>query len=60
MKYFSLLMFVILMISACTVNSAKYSLPEGYKPCTSDNDCNKRTNEYCGFVGVDTYAVCRQ
>jgi hypothetical protein len=33
------------------------TVPAGYHPCRSDNDCH--VGEYCGFVAVDTYAVCK-
>ena len=56
------LMMMCVVMMACTgagvsapVVGAKN--PMGYKPCSSDMSCDE--DEYCGFVGVDTGAVCR-
>lgn len=60
MKKIILLFLVVCTIIACHSSSTIYKVPEGYKPCKSDNDCNIDQGEYCGFVRVDTYAVCKQ
>lgn len=53
------LAFVVAMLalSACHPNPANYTHPTGYQTCHSDLDCPHGT--VCGFVGVDTYPVCR-
>lgn len=56
MKYLFALMIAVSAV-ACRPNPANYSVPVGYKTCSSDLDCPRGT--YCGFVHVDTYAVCR-
>lgn len=33
------------------------SLIKNYKTCSIDYDC--REDQYCGFVAVDTYLVCK-
>lgn len=40
---------------ACSIPNA--TVPKGYKTCRSDWDCPVDT--YCGFVTVDTFAVCK-
>ena len=55
MKYFFVL---ICAIAAYGCVATKYYVPEGYKACRNDWDCDPR--EYCGFVKVDSYAVCRR
>ena len=59
MKFLGLITIMVIALS-CHPTPATYTVPTGYKPCTSDLDCNRGGHEYCGFVGVDTYAVCRQ
>lgn len=56
MKYLS---FLILMVTACCPNPANYHVPKGYKTCNSNWDCDHSKGEYCGFVELDSYAVCR-
>jgi hypothetical protein len=64
MKYLSLLLatVAITLVSACHPNPANYHTPVGYVRCHTDYDCKGpgHYREYCGFVGVDTYPVCRQ
>lgn len=56
MKYLILLM-TFLALTSCAVNMNNYKVPEGYRPCRFDGDCHH--GERCGFVGVDTYPVCK-
>jgi hypothetical protein len=56
-KYLALLIFTLAIIS-CSSTPTVYRVPEGYQTCRSNMDCQRGT--YCGFVGVDTYAVCRR
>ena len=49
----------VLLIAACHINYANYKHPAGYKPCNSSWDCDHARGEFCGFIDVDTYAVCR-
>lgn len=58
MKYLFCLLTIVFLGIACHPNPANYTVPSGYRTCKSDLDCHP--GEYCGFVGVDTYAVCRQ
>lgn len=63
MKYLGLSVIfagMVMLIAACHPNPANYHVPQGYRTCTSDMDCDRASHEFCGFVGVDTYAVCRQ
>lgn len=62
MKYLASLIFATfmgVMAAGCHPNPANYHVPAGYRTCTSDLECDMKRGEYCGFVGVDTYAVCR-
>lgn len=52
------LMLAISLTAAC--QPITYRVPQGYRTCRNDYDCDKRDGEFCGFVGVDTYAVCRR
>jgi len=45
------------ILNACMTNPP--SIPKGYKTCSSNYDCATSLGEYCGFAGVDTYAVCK-
>lgn len=61
MKSFGLLiaLFVAVVLApACHPNPANYTVPAGYQTCRTSWDCPRGT--YCGFVAVDTYAVCKQ
>jgi hypothetical protein len=59
MKYLSLL-FIVLVATACYVpNPRNYHVPAGYKTCHTNYECNTKDGEFCGFMGVDTYPVCR-
>ena len=51
---------LVAIVVGCHPNPANYHIPAGYHTCRSDNDCRRSVGEFCGFVGVDTYAVCRQ
>lgn len=62
MKYLSLLIatLTVVVLTAC---HPVYRVPVGYTPCRTDYDCrgpSHQRGEFCGFVGVDTYAVCRR
>ena len=48
---------VLVALFALACHFATPTVPAGYKACVSDNDCHE--GEYCGFVAVDTYAVCK-
>jgi hypothetical protein len=59
MKYLSLLLvtlFAVLCVPAC---HPVYTHPAGYQSCHNNYDCHGH-GEFCGFVGVDTYPVCRR
>jgi hypothetical protein len=56
MKYITAL-FIAVGLLACHPNPANYTHPAGYKPCQTYMDCPH--GMYCGFVGVDTYPVCK-
>jgi hypothetical protein len=58
MKYI-LILSILTLMSACHPNPANYTVPDGYKPCSTNYECDIENGEYCGFVHVDTYAVCR-
>jgi hypothetical protein len=64
MKYFSLLFatLAVMVVAGCHPNPANYTHPVGYTPCQTNYDCKGpgHYHEFCGFVGVDTYPVCRQ
>jgi hypothetical protein len=63
MKIMSLLMVLsFLTLVACQINSANYHVPAGYVRCQKNEDCRGpgHFGEFCGFVGVDTYPVCRR
>jgi hypothetical protein len=47
----------VFLVAACHINYANYHVPAGYKTCNTSWDCPRGT--YCGFVEVDSYAVCR-
>lgn len=55
MKLIGLFLVAVLAVACRPVN---YTHPVGYKPCQTNYDCPKPS--YCGFVGVDTYPVCKQ
>jgi hypothetical protein len=64
MKSMKLLFITAVLLSACMptapLTSTKYHVPQGYTQndiCHSNWDCHHGT--YCGFVGVDTFPVCR-
>lgn len=50
----AILLIVVIAICGCPQPPHK---PAGYKTCSADWECPKP--QFCGFVGVDTYAVCR-
>jgi hypothetical protein len=56
-KYLALLVLALTLVSCCP-NAANYHVPKGYKTCNSNWDCSR--GEYCGFVEIDSYAVCRR
>lgn len=57
----TLLFVILLLVPACAINTTThYRVPTGYQTCRANYDCNIDTNEYCGFVAVDTYPVCRR
>ncbi len=56
-KALALLVLALTLIS-CSSTPTHYTVPQGYQTCRSNLDCPRGT--YCGFVGVDTYAVCKQ
>jgi len=58
MKTITLLFTIMIAVAGCHPNPANYSHPVGYVSCHSDNDCKE--GEFCSFVGVDTYPVCRK
>lgn len=45
------------LVMACSSTPTTYTIPKGYRTCFNDGDCGQ--GQYCGFVGVDTYAVCK-
>ncbi len=57
---FIALVTMVVLVPACHPNPANYTVPAGYKTCHTSWDCNHAAGEFCGFMGVDTYAVCRQ
>jgi hypothetical protein len=58
-KYLALLVLALTLISiSCASKTTVYRVPAGYQTCQTNFDCPRGT--YCGFVGVDTYAVCKQ
>jgi hypothetical protein len=58
MKKTLALLVLALTLLSCSSTPTHYTVPQGYQTCRSNLDCAKGT--YCGFVGVDTYAVCKQ
>jgi len=66
MKKFIVGVFSMIVLSGCVSIAPQnadgiipgYTVPAGYKPCRHNFDCGR--GEYCGFVGVDTYPVCRR
>jgi hypothetical protein len=48
---------VLFGLVACSNATPLITVPQGYKTCASDYDCNR--GYYCGFVKLNTYAVCR-
>lgn len=60
MKYlFSLVMATLMGIAcmACHPNPANYTVPAGHKTCSGPADCP--LHSHCGFMGIDTYPVCK-
>ena len=59
MKYVIALLALALATASCLCHPdpSKYTVPAGYQRCNSDPECP--SGYYCGFVGVDTYPVCR-
>ena len=62
MKYVSLLfvaLFAVTLVPACCNHSTTvYTVPAGYQRCKGPR-AKCPHNYTCGFVGVDTYPVCR-
>lgn len=61
-KALALLVLALTLIS-CSSTPTHYTVPAGYQTCRTDWDCKgpgHAPREFCGFVGIDTYAVCRQ
>jgi len=56
-KYLALLVLALTLIS-CSSTPTQYHVPQGYQTCRTNMDCPRGT--YCGFVEVDSYAVCKQ
>ncbi len=59
MKYLVSLILATLVgvvCMGCQPNPANYSVPAGYERCNPNGYCHRG---HCGFVGVDTYPVCR-
>lgn len=54
MKY---LMMMFVLVGCYDTNTTAYKVPQGYNTCRYDYDC--ADGEYCTFIQVDTYAVCR-
>ena len=54
MKYLSFLILGLFVVACHPV----YSVPPGHKVCHRNSECH--AGEYCGFIGVDTYPVCRK
>jgi len=46
-----------LLVSACNLSVSNAKVPAGYQTCSSDLDCAK--GSYCGFISVDSVAVCK-
>lgn len=61
MKFISLAFAALVLavtVSGCHVNGANYHVPKGYKTCTSLSPAACDPGYHCGFVEVDSYAVC--
>ena len=60
MKFLSLIgaTLIVSVLSGC--HPVKAHVPHGHTLCQKDEDCNEDAGEYCGFIGVDTYPVCRK
>lgn len=48
---------VIAAIGLINCTSTPPTMPVGYQPCSKDQDCAR--GQYCGFVQINSYAVCR-
>lgn len=57
MKYL-VIICAILMIAACGLSTKTAKVPAGYQTCFNDSDCPR--HHYCGFVEVDSVAVCKK
>jgi len=60
MKFVSLLFASLLVIAVtdCHPNPANYHVPKGYQTCNSLSPIACSPGYHCGFVEVDSYAVC--
>jgi hypothetical protein len=54
MKIMMMLCVSMGVLMSCSMHA---TVPVGYQTCRSDMDC--QDGEYCGFVSIDTYAVCK-
>ena len=50
-------MKALLLVLFVACNWQTPHVPAGYRTCGNDTQCDD--DEYCGFVEVDTYAVCK-
>ena len=57
MKKLMVLCGLTMVVMACSLNVKNAKIPEGYKTCSSDWQCP--SDYYCGFVEVDSVAVCK-
>lgn len=55
MKYLGFVLVLGSILVGCAAHH--YYVPEGYKTCRYSGDCPR--GYHCGFVGVDTYPVCK-
>jgi hypothetical protein len=57
MKTIVVVVMCCVAMMACSLNAKNAKRPVGYRLCSSDASCFD--GEYCGFVEVDSVAVCR-
>jgi hypothetical protein len=53
----NIILIAIAFMIGCASTVSNPTVPSGYKACHSDMDCPP--GQFCGFMHVDTYAVCR-
>ena len=53
-------LIAVALTAGCAYPAASLPIPQGYKACHTDYDCNEDRGEFCGFIKMDTPPVCRQ